>query len=159
MDQPKPIKRSKELVPLSKDHHEGLLFAWKIKQGLRKGTDHRLIADFIRWFWKAELQEHFRKEEEVLAPHLQENDALVAQMIDEHQELEALVRLCEMVADEDIFLQLANGLDKHIRFEERTFFPHAEKLIPPVAMESIYTELVKTRPHTAWENQFWLADK
>ena len=37
MNQPKPIKRSKELVPLSKEHHEGLLFAWKIKQGLQNG--------------------------------------------------------------------------------------------------------------------------
>lgn len=146
-------------MPLSKDHHEALLFAWKIKQGLRNGTDPQLIADFILWFWKAELREHFRKEEDVLAPHLPENDTLVAQMIDEHQNLEALVRLCEMIVDEDIFLQIADGLNNHIRFEERTFFPHAEQCIPPAAMEAVYTELVKTKPHSAWENPFWLAKK
>jgi hemerythrin-like domain-containing protein len=156
MDEPTPIKRSKELVPLSKDHHEGLLFAWKIKQGLRNGTDPKLIAEFIQWFWKADLQEHFRKEEEVLAVHLPKDNELVLQMMEEHQELEALVRLCEMVVDDDIFIQLADGIHNHIRFEERKLFPYAEKVIPPGELEAINLELVKTKPHSKWETEFWL---
>jgi hypothetical protein len=71
MDQPiKPIKRSKELVPLSKEHHGSLLFGWKIKQGLRNGTDPKIIAQFIEWFWQNELQDHFKKEEQVLAAQI-----------------------------------------------------------------------------------------
>src|SRR5690349_10782339 len=142
MESPKPIKRSKELVPLSKEHHEGLLFAWKIKQGLRNATDPKLIAEFIRWFWEAELQEHFRKEEQILALHLPAENEWVAQMLEEHQELEALVQLCAMIPDDDIFLQLAEGLNNHIRFEERKLFPFAEKVIPPNELESIYRELI-----------------
>ena len=38
MEEIKPLKRSKELAPLSREHHDGLLFAWKIKQGLANGT-------------------------------------------------------------------------------------------------------------------------
>ena len=34
----KPIKRSKQLSPLSREHHDGLLFAWKIRQGFENGT-------------------------------------------------------------------------------------------------------------------------
>jgi hemerythrin-like domain-containing protein len=153
---PRPIKRSKELVPLSKEHHEGLLFSWKIKQGLRNGTPHGLIADFIQWFWEACLQEHFRKEEQVVAPHLPKEDVLVLQMLEEHEQIEALVHLCTMVRDEAIFLQLADGLHNHIRFEERDMFPHAEKAISPVAMQGIYQELLKEHPHRKWENEFWL---
>lgn len=153
---PKPIKRSKELVPLSKEHHEGLLFSWKIKQGLRNGTPHEVIAEFIQWFWEADLQEHFRKEEQVLAPHLPKDDALVLQMLDEHEGLEALVHLCAMVRDEDIFLQLADGLHNHIRFEERILFSHAEKIISPAALQSIHQELVKAHPQRKWENEFWM---
>ena len=38
MEEIKPLKRSKELAPLSREHHDGLLFAWKIKQGLANGN-------------------------------------------------------------------------------------------------------------------------
>ena len=67
----KPIKRSKELAPLSREHHEGLLFAWKIKQGLKNETETKLIAEYVQWFWKNHLQEHFTEEEQILAPYLQ----------------------------------------------------------------------------------------
>lgn len=154
---PQPIKRSKELVPLSKEHHEGLLFGWKIKQGLQNGTDLALIADFIQWFWEADLAEHFRKEERVLAVHLPADNAHVLQMKEEHEQLEALVHLSAMVRDEDIFLQLADGIHDHIRFEERVLFPYAEKVIPPATMEMVAAELLKEKPvHRKWENEFWL---
>jgi hemerythrin-like domain-containing protein len=159
MKAPKPIKRSKELVPLSKDHHEGLLAAWKIKQGLRNGTNPKVIADFIQWFWKTDLQEHFRKEEEVLAPHLPRYNELVAQMKEEHEELTKLVRLCEEVWDDNSFLRLADSLNSHIRFEERELFPFAEKVIPSEKMEAIYQELVQEKPHSRWENEFWVSKK
>lgn len=159
MDTQKPIKRSKELVPLSKEHHEGLLFAWKIRQGLQNGTDHKLIAAFVEWFWNADLQEHFRKEEEVLVKHLPPDNELVHQMLEEHQELEALVRLCATIPDEAIFLQLAEGLNNHIRFEERLLFPYAEKAIAPGEMGAIYQELVKTKPHPKWNDEFWVRKK
>ena len=159
MEPNKPIKRKEELVPLSKEHHEGLLFCWKIKQGLGNGTDHQQIASYIQWFWKAHLQEHFRKEEEVLAMHLPKDNELVMQMLEEHQQLEAYIRICEMVADEDIFMQLANGLHDHIRFEERILFPFAEQAIDPQIMKAIAAELATSKPHQPWSHEFWLKKK
>jgi hemerythrin-like domain-containing protein len=159
MEAPKPIKRSKELVPLSKEHHEGLLFAWKIKQGLRNGTEPKVISEFIQWFWKNDLKEHFRKEEEVLAPHLPKYNELVVQMMDEHKELVKLIHLCKEVWDDDSFLHLADGINNHIRFEERELFPFAEKVIPAEKMEVIYQQLVQEKPHSHWENEFWLTKK
>ena len=160
MDQPlKPIKRSKELVPLSKEHHEGLLFGWKIKQGLRNGTDVKTIAQFIQWFWENDLQEHFRKEEEVLAVHLPKDNELVQQMFHEHEEIEALIHVIAMIPDEDIFIQLADSLHNHIRFEERMLFPYAEESIPANEMQEIYQALLVTKPKGKWEEEFWVRKK
>ena len=160
MEQPiKPIKRSKELVPLSKDHHEGLLFGWKIKQGLANGTSHKTIGQFIQWFWEADLQEHFRKEEEILAAHLPKDNELVQQMFGEHEAIEALIHVNAMIPDEDIFKQLADELHNHIRFEERVLFPYAEKTIPANEMEEIYAALLVTKEKGKWDDEFWVKKK
>ena len=156
MNQPKPIKRSKELVPLSKEHHEGLLFAWKIKQGLQNGTDKTTISKFIQWFWENELEQHFRKEEEVLAVYLPAENALVKRMFQEHEEIEALININAMIVDEDIFRQIADGVHDHIRFEERELFSYAEQFIPPIELEAIQKELLIKKESTKWENEFWI---
>jgi len=155
----KPIKRSKELVPLSKEHHEGLLLGWKIKQGLGNGTNISRIAKYVQWFWENELEQHFRKEEEVLAPHLPADNELVQQMFREHEGLEALININAMIADEDILQQIADGLNAHIRFEERVLFPFAESFIPASELEAIAQELLKTKEKGRWEDEFWVRKK
>jgi hemerythrin-like domain-containing protein len=152
----KPLKRCKELVPLSKEHHQGLLFGWKIKQGLRNATDVKTIAQFIQWFWENDLHDHFRKEEEILAPHLPKGSELVQQMFREHEEIEALVHVNALIPDEDIFRQLADSLYDHIRFEERKLFPYAEEIIPAAEMEKIHQALLVVKEKGKWENEFWL---
>src|SRR6187551_1260376 len=112
----KPIKRSKQLTPLSKDHHDGLLFAWKIKQGLKNGADTKVVAEYVQWFWNNHLQEHFNEEEQILAPHLPPENELLQQMLDEHQEIEAMIRINENIPDESLLAKLAQLIDDHIRF-------------------------------------------
>jgi hypothetical protein len=156
----KPIKRSKQLTPLSKDHHDGLLFAWKIKQGFKNGADIKLIAEYVQWFWKNHLQEHFREEEQILAPHLPATNELVKQMMDEHQEIEAMVHINANIEDETLLLNLAQTLDDHIRFEERQLFPYAEKTIPEKELNLIYEQLSRERTHCKnWETEFWVKPK
>ena len=155
-----PIKRSKQLTPLSKDHHDGLLFAWKIKQGLKNGADIKLIAKYVQWFWKNHLQEHFREEEQILAPHLPEDNELLKQMIDEHHGIESMVHINENIADEILLLNLAQAIDEHIRFEERQLFPYAEKAIPEKELNLIYDQLSKVPVQCkTWEREFWVKSK
>jgi hemerythrin-like domain-containing protein len=154
----KPIKRSKQLTPLSKDHHEGLLFAWKIKQGLKNNADKKLIAEYVQWFWQNHLQEHFREEEQILAPHLPADNALLQQMIEGHQEIEAMIHINESIADENLLQQLAKATDDHIRFEERELFPYAEKVIPEKELNLIYEQLSKEPAQCSkWEMEFWMS--
>lgn len=154
-----PIKRSKELTPLSKEHHEGLLLAWKIKQGLNNGTESSLISKYIQWFWENDLQEHFRKEEEVLAVHLPRQNELVQRMFEEHEEIEALIHINAMVADEDIFMQIADKVTAHIRFEERVLFPFAEQTIPGNELTAIHAAIDVEKTKGKWEEEFWVRKK
>ena len=156
----KPIKRSKQLKPLSKDHHDGLLFAWKIKQGLKNGTDVRLIAEYVQWFWKNHLEEHFREEEQILAPHLPADNQLLKRMLDEHQEIEAMVHINENIPDATLLGNLAQAIDDHIRFEERQLFPYAERVIPEKELNLIYDQLPMEKAECGkWEREFWVSKK
>lgn len=152
----KPIKRSKELAPLSKEHHEGLLFGWKIKQGLKNGADLALVARYIQWFWDNDLQVHFRKEEDVLAPHLSGENEWVQQMFAEHAAIKELVERCANTTDENNFIKLADAVHDHIRFEERVLFPYAEKMIPTTTLTMVFEELNKANTKAVWEKEFWV---
>jgi hypothetical protein len=83
MEETRPIKRSKELAPLSREHHDGLLFAWKIKQGLANDTPIETIVSYTRWFWSNHIRPHFRDEEKVLVKFLPPDNPLVKQMFKE----------------------------------------------------------------------------
>lgn len=153
----KPIKRSAQLTPLSKDHHDGLLFAFKIKQGLKNGTDIKLIAEYVQWFYKNHLEEHFQEEEQILAPHLPAENELLKRMINEHQEIEAMIHINENIPDETLLAKLAQAVDDHIRFEERQLFPYAEKLIPEKELNLIHGQLMKEKVGCKkWEREFWV---
>lgn len=153
----KPIRRSKQLTPLSKDHHDGLLFAWKIRQGLKNGSDIKLISEYVQWFWRNHLQEHFREEEQILAPHLPSDNELLQQMLEEHENIEALVHINENIPDEILIGNLAQAIDDHIRFEERQLFPYAEKIIPETELNLIYEQLPKEKADCEkWGREFWV---
>jgi hemerythrin-like domain-containing protein len=153
----KPIKRSKQLTPLSKDHHDGLLFAWKIRQGLKNGADIKLIAEYVQWFWKNHLEEHFREEEQILAPHIPADNELLKQMFDEHENIEAMIHINENIPDGIMLADLAQAIDDHIRFEERVLFPYAEKIIPEQELNLIYEQLPKEKAEREkWEREFWV---
>ncbi len=152
----KPIKRTKELTPLSKDHHEGLLLGWKIKQGLKNGTDESTIAEYVKWFWNNHLDEHFREEEEILAPYLPAENSLVSRMFDEHIAIKKLA--LGDALKKDALLNFAELLTDHIRFEERELFGWAEKVLSPDDLQIIGHEISNSRHHESprWDNEFWL---
>jgi hemerythrin-like domain-containing protein len=153
----RPIKRSEQLAPLSREHHEGLLAVWKIRQGLKTGIELKRIASFVQWFWNNDLRKHFSKEEKIIAPFLPGNDDLLERMIEEHQEIEALVHINEQIADEALLAQLADALNDHIRFEERVFFPHVEKLLSGEQLNKIQEQLGQEKEECpVWDDAFWI---
>lgn len=160
MEETKPIKRSKELAPLSREHHDGLLFSWKIKQGLANGTPLSTLVNYTRWFWSNHIKPHFNCEENVLVKFLPKEDPLVQQMIREHLQIRSLVISLDKEPDANILQQLSEFLHNHIRFEERELFMHAEKVLTPEQLNEIYDDL-PNEPHceTEWKDEFWVKKK
>ena len=158
----KPLKRSKELAPLSREHHEGLLFAWKIKQGLANGTPVETLCNYTRWFWSNHIKPHFKDEEKVLIKFLPADDPLVSQMFNEHAQIRDLVISLDNEPDSNSLQILADFINNHIRFEERKLFPYAEKVLTPEQLNEIYNDL----PHDlhcdtdpiaiGWKDEFWV---
>jgi hemerythrin-like domain-containing protein len=156
MENIKPLKRSKELAPLSREHHDGLLFVWKIRQGLANGTSLAAMCDYTKWFWTNHIKPHFKDEEKVLVKFLPDGNPMVNQMIDEHKQIRDMILTLDKEPDKNSLEQLADFLNNHIRFEERELFAYAEKELTPDQLHSIYQQLA-AEPYCdrEWKDEFW----
>lgn len=61
-----PIKRHQAIISFSKDHHFGLLLVWKIRQVLEKAVNAERISKYVVYFFKEDLEKHFKDEELLL---------------------------------------------------------------------------------------------
>jgi hemerythrin-like domain-containing protein len=159
MEKTSPIKRSKNLVTLSREHHDSLLIVWKIRRGLNKQIDIKEITDYIVYCWKEHLQKHFQQEEQYLfKPYKQE--LLCAEVLKQHEELKDAVKRFEneQSTSEQAIRDFADKLEQHIRFEEREVFPYLERKIEPEELVKIGEALNKehTKFPDEWENAFWI---
>lgn len=155
-----PIKRSKELVKLSSEHHEALMFSWKVKTGISNGTEIERIINYILHFYEAELKPHFEKEEQYVFPLLPEDNLLRTKAELQHDDLNDLKsslynREGDVLATITDFNKL---LEDHIRFEERELLPLIEQLTDHGTLAEV-SEKIKTpdrKPVTHWQDQFWV---
>lgn len=135
------MKRHPSLVPLSHDHHHGLVQARRLRKAAAEPGPGEAARTFLRFF-RAETLRHFREEEELLLPRAADAEEArepIVRTLLEHQRIHALVaRLTwETEAGEpsaETMRALAELLEGHIRFEERELFPLLERLIPDLAL-------------------------
>ncbi|ARS35175.1 hypothetical protein [Pontibacter actiniarum] len=153
----KPQKRVKSLVPLSREHHHGLLFCWKLRQGLKNGTDLRILQDYVRYFWDSNLREHC-EEEEWLLNRLLTNETVNIRIEEEHRLLHEIIHLiCEHNPTAALFQTLQQDLVDHIRWEERELFPYLQAVVKPDELELAMKLLeLKHTPRTdTFTPAFW----
>lgn len=151
------MKRNINLIELSRDHHHGLLLGWKIKQGIKNNATENQIIKYIKHFAKLALMPHFKQEEEDVLKFLPANDVFKIKVVEEHQELLNLVaQLSENSNIEDL-MAVADKLEQHIRFEERTLFPYLEKTLLTDDLKIIGAAISKHHhPYVEdYENDFW----
>lgn len=158
MEEIKPLKRSKELAPLSREHHDGLLFVWKIKQGLANGTSVETLRAYTLWFWDNQIKSHFNDEEKILIKYLPADNPLVKQMIREHEQIRDLIVSIDQEPDKRSLELFAELLNNHIRFEERQLFKYVEETLSPEQLNHIYLELYKEQHCVTsdWKDEFWV---
>jgi hemerythrin-like domain-containing protein len=156
-----PIKRTKNLVPLSKDHHEGLLVVWKVRQGLHYKIEPDRINNFIGYAFDKHLQPHFIEEEEFLFNRLPDSDPYLVKAKEQHASLRKMVDALRSSSGVTYsrLASFAGLLEEHIRFEERELFGHLEGTVSPAILEAIGSrlqEIHSMKKPLYWEDQFWL---
>lgn len=149
-----PIKRSAVLQPLSREHHHVLLLAWKIRKGLEIGIEPSRMKVYIQWLDKKYLQPHVDFEERFIYPLLPAENEPIVQARAEHQQLRYY--LDHLGEDEAVYLDLANLLEQHIRFEERVLFNQIQKIITPEQAAIIQANSNNERFAENESDPFWL---
>ncbi len=137
------VPRHPSLVPLSHDHHHGLVVARRLRRAVSEDERRRAAEDFVR-FIEGEGGDHFREEEDLLFPlvmaSLDESPELVERATLDHTHLRtAAVRLRRTRSSPgaELLRALGDRLDRHIRLEERDLFPLAERVVPESELASL----------------------
>lgn len=126
MSTPQPIKRIEALRPLSREHHQGLLLAWKIRTGFSKGIAVERIKTYSDWFYTNHLIPHFELEEDLIFPILGEAHQLVKLAFIQHKKLRQLFTRNKNI--EETLKEIEKELTNHIRFEERVLFNEVQSI-------------------------------
>jgi len=134
------MKRSAALAPLSRDHHQALEAALR----LRRAEDDSVAAAVARFgeFWSAAGARHFEIEEELVLPALPADDAAWAEAVARVRAEHDLIRAQATAvlggqADRESARELGALLNAHVRFEERTLFPLLEQGLPSTRLEAL----------------------
>jgi len=142
-------RRHPSLVPLSRDHHEGLILAIRLQQrekALLRMWSHdaeyqsRAIVDF----YESDLANHFDAEEQVLFPfidrHVPSAVPLKNELIAEHREFAQYVEGFRHPSPDTLEARLrefGEKLELHIRKEDRKLFPLFEEKAPAEIMKQV----------------------
>lgn len=128
------MKRSEALAILSRDHHQALFVAHRLRRAEADTADDERRR-FLQ-FWDAGGRRHFQLEEELLLPsYAAYGDAhhpLILRVLGDHVAIRALAhRLAEQPeATPEALHELGAALAAHVRLEERELFPIIERAMP-----------------------------
>ena len=135
----KSSRRHESLIPLSREHHYGLMLCLGIRRGLSlHGSDDvwaREKASQVARFFETDLAAHFQAEEESLFPTMKDFAGaadVVSELLADHRTMKRLVeRLGGTEGAERLatLSEFADLLDSHIRKEERELFPLYERQV------------------------------
>ena len=144
------MKRHRSLIPLSRDHHDGLVLAQRLILGRAKAprsgwpTDRREQVSRVIEFFNSELRRHFEAEEMHVFPaaveHLREGADLARQLIDEHDDMRARIRGFEKDPTANLEERLSSFgecLKEHIRREEGILFERMQEEVDPAELDVI----------------------
>lgn len=153
MEKKKPIKRHIALQPLSRQHHFGLLFSWKLRKGFSKNISIERLSEYAKWFFEIEIKPHFLAEETYVFPILPTDNELVIRALKEHRIIEQLFNDTE---NPKIALNaLEEQLEAHIRFEERILFNEIQQIASTAQLDKIAEIHEISHIHPEYHDQFW----
>jgi hemerythrin-like domain-containing protein len=157
------MKRAKEFVTLSWEHHDGLVFAFRLQQGLKNAADQHKMLEYIQYTWDNDLEHHFWQEEEILTASLEETERgreLLQTMLDDHRYFRERIKQFKLQSsfNPETIKEFADRLNQHIRFEEQKLFQYLEETLSPVKLKKIGDFLSEQHKQSdkCWTDQFWM---
>src|SRR5665213_148029 len=151
------LKRHTSLQDYSREHHDELLLVWKIREGFKKNISSQRIIDYCIHHYNEKTSTHMANEENYILKNLPENDEDRIKVIHEHNEIRALVKsLIENSSDSTRLLtEFANKLEKHVRYEEREFFPKLQNIFAIDVINSMQPAESIVKECSVWKDTFW----
>ena len=151
------MKRHPALVPLSRQHHDGLALGVMIERGLRDGADRADTAQFERLreqaldLWQLELRGHFDVEEQIVFPAARQagEPGLVDTLIAEHEEIRKQFTDLEQAPISEagpVLGRLRTALVRHIRTEERVLFQAMQAAMDEQQLDTLGQHIADALP-------------
>lgn len=140
-------RRHASLVPLTHDHHHTLAQARRLREARGEAATIRRAADDFVNFYLGRARHHFHEEEELFFAPLVDDEVvgpLVARAVADHLRLHAQVRtlrrqLTGGEVSSEVMTDIADLLEKHVRFEEQQLFPLIETNISDSELTDLAT--------------------
>jgi hemerythrin-like domain-containing protein len=134
------VKRSKALQDLSREHHEALVWARRAVAMAAdlNGLEVQAQRAHLLERWNVQFVPHFEREEQTLLPALERagQHEPVTTAWTQHS---CLRDLMERIRHGDVRALALWGetMAIHVRFEERTLFPLAQRLLEPSELTDV----------------------
>jgi hemerythrin-like domain-containing protein len=139
------VKRHPALEQLSRDHHQALVVAQRLKRA-DDASATAARAEFLT-YWQQHGREHFREEEEVLLPacagFMDADHPLIARVLTDHVRIRHLADRLGSTANPPLqaLHELGERLERHVRLEERELFPLIERSASEDDLRRLVTDM------------------
>lgn len=148
-----PSKRHTALKPLSREHHHGLLLCWKIRTGIKKEIETLRIWSYVSWFYDNHLAQHFETEEKYIYPVLGSDNEFIKKAVSEHRKIKHLIQ--EATKSYKNLNLIAEIIENHIRFEERSLFHKIQAIATEEQLQQINSQHTEVKFIDNLNDPFW----
>jgi hemerythrin-like domain-containing protein len=135
--------RHPSLIPLSRQHHNGLALGVLGRRVLAEDRSPDGVAAVARQvldYFDLELVNHFEIEEQVVFPACGPAP-VVGELVADHRALEAMIAELRVTPAEDLLEKFFTRLTDHIRREERELFEEIQRTLPAEVLERAGAEI------------------
>ncbi len=148
-----PLKRHDALKNLSREHHDGLVFALRLQKGIAKKAKIEDMEAYVNWFWENNLHPHFQMEEQHLFPLCDESNDLVSKAKAQHRDIKSLIDTQSKTYQ--LLRSLYKQIQAHIRFEERELFMRIQDQLSEAELAKFQQIHSKQSECGLWRDRFW----
>lgn len=142
-----PINRHEAMVPLSRDHYAGLVWAARLIKAADKDrvARHKALAGFLD-AWSSEIVPHFEDEERLFRGRISPEDE--QRLTKEHDEIRTLAAEAHRLRTEvdpspQRVAHIGKTLSEHIRWEERELFGRIEQSLDDEQLRTLAEETAR----------------